>query len=84
MSTTSNYIMSVSQEHWDLYTQISDRSQAYFNQLSSLELGSIEWQKTIGKAEALSELAHSLHKQFQREATLLKELRNTIKQENHV
>ena len=84
MSTTSHHIMPISESNWDLYTQIMQRSQAHFKELESIDTGSKEWEKTLGKAEALSELSQLLYKQFQREASLLEEVRNTMKKENYV
>lgn len=84
MSTTSHHIMPISESNWDLYDQIIKRSQAHFEELKSMDPGSKEWEKTLGKAEALSDLAQLLYKQFQREASLLEEVRNTMKKENYV
>lgn len=84
MSTTSHHIMAISESKWDLYTQIMRRSQAHFKELESMDPSSKGWEKTLGKAEALSELAQLLFKQFEREASLLDHVRNTIKKENYV
>jgi|DEB0MinimDraft_6_1074348.scaffolds.fasta_scaffold02698_9 hypothetical protein len=84
MSITSHHTMPISESNWDIYVQVLNQSRAYFDQLDSMEPGSIERYKQLGKAEALNELAGVLFKQFQREADLLEELRNTIKTETHV